>query len=245
MADTFPTLAPTAAPTVPLLGSTPDQVVADAKSNTAVIAPTTGVAQTYNASTGIVDANKTVAGQLDSILASDSPYINRAQTIAQQKANSRGLINSTMAAQAGTAAAIDAAMPIAQADAQTNFANQTQNLNFTNSAAQYNTGAINAMTNANMGAVNTAASQNAGFTNDSIQRQLQRNQDLIINSLGITAQSADKSYASTMDAIARVQASDMNIADKDAAMTDIMGLQIDHANVLQRITGDNGFAQYL
>lgn len=62
-----------------------------------------------------------VQGQLDKILSSDSLYLQRAMSKAQAQANQRGLLNSTMAAGAGQAAAIDAALPIAQQDAQFNF----------------------------------------------------------------------------------------------------------------------------
>lgn len=64
-------------------------------------------------------AKSTVAGQLSSLLASDSPYIQQAEQKAAEQAQSRGLLNSTLAAQAGREAAISQALPIAQQDAQT------------------------------------------------------------------------------------------------------------------------------
>ena len=59
----------------------------------------------------------TVAGQMTGLLANESPYMTSARSNAQQAANSRGLLNSTMAATAGEKAAIDSALPIAQQDA--------------------------------------------------------------------------------------------------------------------------------
>jgi hypothetical protein len=59
-----------------------------------------------------------VENRLDGILASDSPLMTRAATQGMQFANSRGLLNSTMAAGAAQGAMIDRAMPIAQQDAQ-------------------------------------------------------------------------------------------------------------------------------
>ena len=47
----------------------------------------------------------TVAGQLEGLLASDSPLITSARTRAAQSANRRGLLNSSMAVQAGEQAA--------------------------------------------------------------------------------------------------------------------------------------------
>ena len=59
----------------------------------------------------------TVEGRMEGLLSSSSPYIKRARTGAKQQAASRGLLNSSIAAGAGEAAAIDAALPIAQQDA--------------------------------------------------------------------------------------------------------------------------------
>lgn len=58
-----------------------------------------------------------VENRLEGILAKDSPLMQRAQTEGMQYANSRGLLNSTMAAGAAQGAMIDRAMPIAQQDA--------------------------------------------------------------------------------------------------------------------------------
>lgn len=58
----------------------------------------------------------TVEGRMTGLLETDSPYITRARTRAKLEANKRGLLNSTMAGTAGEAAAIDAALPIAQQD---------------------------------------------------------------------------------------------------------------------------------
>ena len=59
----------------------------------------------------------TVAKNLEGLLASGSPYIEAARAGAQRQANSRGLLNSTMAATAGEKAGIESALPIAQQDA--------------------------------------------------------------------------------------------------------------------------------
>jgi hypothetical protein len=61
----------------------------------------------------------TVAGQLQSLLSSDSPYIQESRRQATEQAGSRGLLNSSIAAGAGQRAAIQSALPIAQQDAQT------------------------------------------------------------------------------------------------------------------------------
>ena len=60
---------------------------------------------------------ETVGGRLSGLLASESPYLTAAKTRAKQESNSRGLLNSTMAATAGEKAAIESALPIATSDA--------------------------------------------------------------------------------------------------------------------------------
>ncbi len=59
----------------------------------------------------------TVEARLGGLLTSGSPYLESAKSRAQQEANARGLLNSTMAATAGEKAAIEAALPIATQDA--------------------------------------------------------------------------------------------------------------------------------
>jgi hypothetical protein len=73
-----------------------------------------------------------VSGQLSKLLSSDSPYMARARARAMEMANSRGLMNSSIAATAGEAAAIDAAMPIAQADASAFLGSQRDNTSAAN-----------------------------------------------------------------------------------------------------------------
>lgn len=70
----------------------------------------------------------TAAGQIQRLLAEGSPVLDRARSLAEQRANSRGLINSSIGAGAGTAAMIDAAAGIGTSDAgiysQQRLANQ-------------------------------------------------------------------------------------------------------------------------
>jgi len=63
-----------------------------------------------------VDESITGAGRLDKMLKSDSPLMKRAETQGKQYANTRGLLNSSMAAGASQGAMIDAATPIAAQD---------------------------------------------------------------------------------------------------------------------------------
>lgn len=97
---------------------------------------------------------QTVAGQLSSVIASNSPLMQQARTRATQSMNGRGLVNSSMATGAADSAMYDAAMPIAQADAST-YAN----------AGKYNADTANQFTaqrNANRFAADTANFNLAG-----------------------------------------------------------------------------------
>jgi hypothetical protein len=66
-----------------------------------------------------VSGDETVAGQLNSLLDKNSTYLQSARNRGMEAANQRGLINSSLAAGTAERSAIDAALPIAQQDANT------------------------------------------------------------------------------------------------------------------------------
>lgn len=101
-------------------------------------------AMTYTPETRQVNApTETVQGQVNSILAKDSPLMQRARTMATQQMAQRGLVNSSMAAGAGTAAMIDRALPIAQQDAGTYNSVSSENMGARNRAAEFGAGSLN------------------------------------------------------------------------------------------------------
>lgn len=73
------------------------------------------------------DQRQTVQGQMTGLLKSDTPYMKINEQKGQQFAAGRGLLNSTLAAQAGRRAAIEGALPIAAADATTYAQASAQN----------------------------------------------------------------------------------------------------------------------
>ena len=99
------------------------------------------MAPTYSAEQVAVNPQSTVAGQVQSIINQDSPLMQSAQTKALQESNQRGLVNSSMGVQAGGQAVINAALPIAMQDAQTNANAATANAGATNQARQFGAGA--------------------------------------------------------------------------------------------------------
>lgn len=90
-----------------------------------------------------VDNNQTVSGQLSRILAQDSPLLQQARARAAAEMNSKGLLNTSIAIGAGEAAAIGQALPVAQQDARTYEAANTNTVNARNAAAAFRAGAEN------------------------------------------------------------------------------------------------------
>ena len=124
--------------------------------------PKTAAAATTNAATTAwaPDKNSTVQGQVANITAAGGPLMQRAETKALQGANSRGLLNSSIAVSAGQSALYDAALPMAQQDAVT-FA----------AAGKRNADAADTVSLANAGAANSNAQFNANSQNKATGEQ--------------------------------------------------------------------------
>lgn len=67
----------------------------------------------------LVDKDSTVSGQVEGLIKKGSPLLTQAQTATKQEFQNRGLLSSSMAAEAGQEALYKSAMPIAQQDAST------------------------------------------------------------------------------------------------------------------------------
>jgi hypothetical protein len=116
------------------LAQTPQEIIASLAETAKVGDKVEETVNQFEHATGSVDAASTVQGQLGDLMqqfengqtpAWASGAIRRANTIMAQ----RGISSSSMAGQAVLQAAMEAALPIAQQDAQTNFAMQMANLN--------------------------------------------------------------------------------------------------------------------
>ncbi len=118
-----------------------------------------GPANTYEGAQGTAaewkpDEQSTVQGQVAQIIKAGSPLQTLADTRSKQQQNAKGLLNSSMAVQAGQTALYDSVMPIATQDANT-FA----------TAGQYNAGNKQQMEIANMGSKNQGLEFSAGAKN--------------------------------------------------------------------------------
>ena len=85
-----------------------------------------------NAQTRTVQDNELVANQLNNLTSSDSRYIQIARDNAMNAASNKGMMMSTMAAGNAERAAIEAGLPIAQADASTYGRTASENMAATN-----------------------------------------------------------------------------------------------------------------
>ena len=121
----------------------------------------------YNPSMVQAEPKSTVSGQISDIIKQDSPLMQTARTGAMQYANARGLMNSSIGAQAGEQAVINAALPIAQQDAQTNFTAAGTNAAATNVASQFG-----AASQADTSRFNAAQGLSASTSNAQIATQV-------------------------------------------------------------------------
>lgn len=171
---------------------------------------------TTPAGTWTPTADQTVAGNVDQIIAADSPLMQRAATRADQQMNKRGLINSSMAIGAGQTAVMDAALPIAQQDAQTRA-----------QAAQYGAQSKNQLQLAGQEATNRAAEYGANAQNTlQAQSNTIRQQAAQLN-----ADAANKLYAQELDVAFKERISNADIASKTALQQMADATKVDLANI--------------
>ena len=181
------------------------------------VATTPAVATNTSASTGAftpastasydpakwnVDSDQTVQGQLNNVIAADSPLMQQAKTGALQQMNQRGLINSSMAVGAGQDAVIKNALPIAQQDASMYGQSQEFNAASENQAGQFNAGTL-ADTNKFNATSNLQNTQfNAGQQNAQSEANAQRQQQANLASAetqnAFVIQQLDNSFKATM-----------------------------------------------
>ena len=97
-------------------------------------APAPAQAKLYN----VNPTTQTAQGQMNGLLADNSKYMQLARQQAKEQANQAGLLNTTLAETAGERAAIESALPIAQQDANTYFAQSNLNQNAENNFSLFN-----------------------------------------------------------------------------------------------------------
>lgn len=172
--------------------------------------------QSYTPQTREVNAaTDTTQGQLNSILSTDSPLMQRARTLATQQMASRGLVNSSMNGEAGVAAMIDRATPIAGADASVYDARAKTNMDATNTAGMFNVGQNNQLVGQGLSIAAQMAGQKDQQQFASGEAALDRTQQTGI----IDKQQAFTSAQAELDRALQVSQTDKSLAAQQALQT--------------------------
>ena len=213
-----------------------------------------------------ISGDAMVEDRLSGLLGSNSDYLKRAQSKAATYANRRGLLNSSIASGAGTAAAIDAALPIAQQDANTHAQSQLSKQNFVQSQALSDQEAVNTSRLSAQDATQRSGELDQGFENTSAlnnqqaqqqanlsaqdatqQAGLQRNQALMEQMLNLD-KANQQSALSAQDASQRsgLQAQGANEALRAAEQSFIQQLGLNEQNYdIQRLLSDQNYRQQI
>lgn len=145
-------------------------------SATAAASPDKYTTKDATANNWNITAPQTVSSQVKGLIDANSPLQQQAETRANLAMNNRGLLNSSMAVGAAQDAVINAATPIAQADASIN-ANAAQfNANAANAATQFNAGQQNQAARDKFSVDNQTALNNAQSINQANAQNAQQAQ---------------------------------------------------------------------
>jgi len=198
----------------------------------------------YDPEKRTVDAAKeTVSGQLDTLLKSGSPYLERAKAGAMGTANKRGLLNSSIAAGAGEAAAIDASLPIANADANVYGTASRDNQQAGNTALQFGAGATNTSNLASADAQNKSALTNQIAGNERTLQELRGTQAKELAGMDAASQKELQGMRGTQAVdIENIKAENQLALQelKGGQAESIVGIENEYKNLLQTNTLASG-----
>ena len=172
---------------------TPDATLTTAPANnvTTAAAPAANTVSSYAPTTRQIDQpTGTVQGQVNSILATDNPLMQRARTLATQQMAQRGLVNSSMNAGAGVAAMTDKAIQIGAQDANAYNQAASENMAATNTSGQFNANASNTAALQTGQQTFTAQQNKAQQDFTSAQTALDRAQQTALADKSVAAQQA-------------------------------------------------------
>ena len=237
---------------------------APAANATATNATATGF---QGAQTQVNQPTDTVAGQIAGLIDANSPLMQQAARRANEAANAKGLLNSSIAVGAGQEAVMDRALPIATQDANTYTNTRLANQNSTNAGLQFSAAAQNqaSQTNATLGtdtsqknaaAANTlqltgmdqafkTAIANTDAQNKVVLQQLGdqtkvglANIEADYKTLIQTSASASDMYRQSLDAISKVVSdTNMNAQAKATAINGYMGWMKNAMNLVASVNG--------
>jgi hypothetical protein len=132
----------------------------------------------YNAQEGVVADNELAATQMDQITSRDSALMRRARTAANAFSNSRGMLNSSIAAGTAMGAMVDRAMPLAQQDAAARRQQALVNQDVMNRAREFEAQASNTAQMHNSQNQTNVNVQNAAQANEAARLNAQLGTDV-------------------------------------------------------------------
>lgn len=186
------------------LNTYPVTTAEPAQATTQTATAATADAATAAAATRAVDDNELMSNQVNKVIAQDSPLMQQAATSAKKAANRSGLLNSSMAVQAGQAAVMDRAMPIAQYDAGVNTnvldKNQanTQQTNIFNAGQEQDVSKFNATNQQQNSQFNAAEANKTSIVNASESNKVL--QQFLDNTNKLQLADIEASYKTLMQA---------------------------------------------
>jgi hypothetical protein len=192
-------------------------------------APTIAPVSSANAtaSTLNVAPDQTVAGQLSNDMNPNSALMQNATNTANQASNANGLLNSSIAESAADTAGYNAAIPIAEQDANTYNTDATTNANLGTNVSVDNANAANTLESNEMS--NQTSLNNAQTAANSSETIAQMNNT---NSAQMATQTSLAGAANTYDNwVAQIQQS--SIADKQTALNAAYALYQDQLGTIQ------------
>lgn len=208
--------------------------------------PTAAATTTVPAATSVgytpteqkVTPESLVQNQVQAITSTGSQLTEAAKARAQQQAARRGLLNSTMAAEAGQKAVLESALPIAQQDAGTFAGANAANAQFANAASQFGAAAQNTATLANQqAALSQRLAEIQASTSMSIADKQLASQRLIADNENKTRIQLQQMNSDTQKVIQTLG---------DDAKMKLSQLEADNRQLLQtNISAANSYAQYV
>lgn len=231
--------------------------------------PQMQAAQTAPAAQATAD---TVQSELAGILNRGGPLMQQARTQAAQAVNQRGLLNSSMGIQAGEAAMLQAAVPIATSDANLKTGVSQSNTSALNQNAQYNasntqqSNQVNAanqqQTNlANQSAANQGAQFNAQQANAQSQYNAGQQNEAMLKTMDVNSReqlagieadykqimqvnsSAGTLYEQAMKNISDIQ-TNKDIGDKQTAINSQLAWLRSGMQMIQNLNGVSGLVTF-
>jgi len=199
--------------------------------------PTTAAVATYNPTKQTVSPESLASNQLSAITATGSQLTDQAKAQAQAAANRRGLLNSSIAAEAGQQAVLNTALPLAQQNASTYANADTANAQYSNAAPQFNAAAQNT---ANLAGQQASLSQRLA--------EIQASTTMSVADKQIAAQKAiaDSENANKMQLQQLQSDTQKALANMDTdSKTKLAQIDADNRQLLQtNISAANIYAQY-